>query len=86
MTVGERLKNIRIDRGLSQREFGKLIGKCYTGVSKIESNKQELTATDLITICDRLGISIIDLIPISNDHLFTEFEKRESFINEFYGG
>lgn len=86
MMIGERLKRIRLEKGMTQRQFGKLIHKPHTGISKIERGIQCLNMNDIEHITKILNISVLDLIYIPTNELATELEKREGFINEFYGG
>lgn len=56
--LGERLKEIRQVRGLSQEQISKLLGVNRATVSQIENGKRSLTAHDLSRIADALAISI----------------------------
>lgn len=56
--IGERIKTLRKQKNLSQKDFAFECGFDRTYLSRAESGKQNLTISTLITICDRLGISL----------------------------
>ena len=46
-----RMRNLREDRDLTQKEVGKIINKSQQGYSHIEDGRAELKIDDLITLC-----------------------------------
>jgi transcriptional regulator with XRE-family HTH domain len=54
--VGERMKALRETHGLTQEQFGEIIGLDETAVSKIEHGKRGLAAAELAQICEHFGI------------------------------
>lgn len=58
--VGERLKELRIEKGLSLNELGLLGSFDKQALSKIENGKKEMTVYSLAKICQSLGISLED--------------------------
>lgn len=46
-----RMRNLREDRDLTQREVGAVIHKSQQGYSHIEDGRAELKIADLITLC-----------------------------------
>lgn len=51
MNYRERMRNLREDRDLTQKEVGALISKSQQGYSHIEDGRAELKIDDLITLC-----------------------------------
>ena len=62
-----RLRNIREDRDLTQREVAKIINKSQQGYSHIEDGRAELKIDDLIKLCAFYGVSADYFIGISED-------------------
>lgn len=60
-----RMKNLREDRDLTQKEVGKIINKSQQGYSHIEEGKAELKIDDLILLCKFYGVSADYFIGIS---------------------
>lgn len=52
-----RMRNLREDRDLSQKEVGKIINKSQQGYSHIEDGRAELKIDDLIKLCNFYGVS-----------------------------
>ena len=53
----ERFKEIRLDTGLNQAEFGKRLGVGNTAISKIEKGESNLTEQMIVAVCREFGIS-----------------------------
>lgn len=51
MDYRERMRNLREDHDLTQKEVGKLINKSQQGYSHIEDGRAELKIDDLIKLC-----------------------------------
>jgi transcriptional regulator with XRE-family HTH domain len=54
--VGERLRDLRSDRNLSQRSLGDLIGVTFQQVQKYEKGTNRITVARLAEICKALGV------------------------------
>lgn len=52
-----RMRNLREDRDLTQREVGIVINKSQQGYSHIEDGRAELKIEDLIKLCKFYGVS-----------------------------
>ena len=52
-----RMRNLREDRDLTQREVAKIINKSQQGYSHIEEGRAELKIEDLIKLCKFYGVS-----------------------------
>ncbi|MBQ9071423.1 MAG: helix-turn-helix transcriptional regulator [Clostridia bacterium] len=61
-----RLKNLREDRDLTQRELGKIINKSQQGYSHIEEGRAELKIDDLKKLCKFYKVSADYLIGLSD--------------------
>jgi transcriptional regulator with XRE-family HTH domain len=66
--IGTRIKTLRETHGLTQEQFGGIIGLDETAVSKIEHGKRGLAATELARVCERFGIR-------SDELLFGELDR-----------
>lgn len=82
MTVGEKIKRYRQEKGLSQKALGELcipkMGASHIG--RIENDETSPTAKTLQRIATALGVKVADL---TNDRLQVFYEKsEEDVINE----
>ena len=57
MTYRERMRALREDNDLTQREVAKVINKSQQGYSHIEDGRAELKIDDLITLCKFYKVS-----------------------------
>jgi transcriptional regulator with XRE-family HTH domain len=62
MKIGDNLKRLREDKGLTQQEMADLMHTHRTGYSKMENNQQEIPVDRLIYIAKNFGISVDDII------------------------
>lgn len=51
LTFGEKIKNLREDRDLTQGELGKLVNMTQRKISYIENNKYEPSIDDIRAFC-----------------------------------
>lgn len=58
-TLGERIRKAREQRGLSQIQLGKLVGKDQRAISEIESGDRKLAATELPAYATALEVSLL---------------------------
>lgn len=57
MTVGERIREKRIELGLTQEELAKKLGyTSRTAISNVEKNKEDLTTARVRKFADALGV------------------------------
>ncbi len=57
LTLGEKIKNLREDRDLTQVQLGKLVNMTQRKISYIENNKYEPSIDDIRAFCLFFGIS-----------------------------
>ena len=67
MDYRTRLKNLREDRDLKQREVAKVINKSQQGYSHIEEGRAELKIDDLIKLCRFYGVTADYLIGMTEE-------------------
>ncbi len=66
MTVGERIKELRLEKGLSQLNLGKLIGVSQKAIDYWERNVNEPKSSYII--------SLVKLFDISFDEFFIDID------------
>lgn len=54
--VGQRIKEARNQKGITQREFGKMLGVSHTTINGYETGRQNLTLDTLEKIAGALGM------------------------------
>lgn len=57
MTIGERIKAVRIDKGLTQEEFARQIGFQRSAISSMESSARGVTTQTCLAISKAFGVS-----------------------------
>ena len=67
MNIGERLKEWRNEKNLSQMELSKATGISQSSIARWELNKSEPTASDIIVLAKFFGESADYLLGIIND-------------------
>ena len=67
MDYRERIRGLREDRDLTQKEVGKILNKSQQGYSHIESGRAELKTEDLITLCKFYNVSADYIIGLKNN-------------------
>jgi transcriptional regulator with XRE-family HTH domain len=60
--ISERIRHVRLQRGLSMDALGKQAGSTKSYVSQIENQKREPTIGTLVTIAHALGVNVFSLI------------------------
>ncbi len=66
MNYRTRMRNLREDRDLTQKEVGEIINKSQQGYSHIEDGRAELKIDDLIKLCKFYGVSADYFIGLSD--------------------
>lgn len=69
MDVGERLRRVRENRGLSQRELARRVGVTNSSISLIEQNKVSPSVSSLKRVLDGIPISIADFFTLDLNRL-----------------
>jgi len=72
--VADRLKAVRVSVGMSQEEFGKVIGSNRAHIYRCEANTASITAIMLDQIAQQFGVSF--------DYLFGRTEVMQSVTME----
>jgi len=66
MTFGEKLKELRIEKGLTQKEFGKIFNMQRSRLSQYETNKRQVDDKTKTLFADYFNISLDYLLGRSN--------------------
>ena len=66
MDYRTRIKEVREDRDLTQKQIGQIINKSQQGYNHIEAGRSELKINDLIALCKYYNLSADYLIGLSN--------------------
>lgn len=60
--IPSNLKFLRISRGLTQEQLGKICGKSNSAISNYEQGTRDIEALDLIKIADYFNLTLDDLL------------------------
>ena len=88
MNFGERLRNIREDKDMTQQQVADLIPMNQSNYSKLERNIQQPSLQQLIRIIEIFGITLDELLGIDSsiylEKKIADFEKEVTTIYEKY--
>jgi transcriptional regulator with XRE-family HTH domain len=70
--TAERIRTVRIARGLKQAEIDNLAGLPISSTSKIERNMREATASELVRIAQALGMTLDTLLSGKSAFVYQE--------------
>lgn len=65
-TIGDRIKQLRDEAGLSQMELSEKIGLSQSAIARYELNKTEPKASDIIRLSEFFGVSADYLLGLSD--------------------
>ena len=77
--IGQRIRELREKKGISQQELGKVLDRTHAAVSDIERGKTKLAVTDLSVIANYFGVSanvIIQEEPVKSP-AFTQYRDSK---------
>ncbi|OAL98378.1 MAG: transcriptional regulator [Wolbachia endosymbiont of Dactylopius coccus] len=60
MQLGKKIKQLRLDRGLTQTELGKRIGVSYRQIQKYENGSNHILASRIYDLAKALSIDVAD--------------------------
>ena len=66
MDYRTRIRNVREDRDLTQKQIGRILNKSQQGYNHIEAGRAELKIDDLILLCRFYNLSADYLIGLSD--------------------
>lgn len=67
MDYRTRMRNLREDHDLTQKEVGRIINKSQQGYSHIEDGRAELKIDDLISLCEFYNVSADYFIGLTDE-------------------
>lgn len=62
LKIGQAIRAVRTARGMSQTALGEVLGVTFQQLQKQESGKNRLSVSALVLICQKLGVSPMDII------------------------
>ena len=87
MTVGKRIKEIRISEGLTQKELAKMSGISPSAITLYENDQRIPSILAVANIAIALGVSVDSLIDASSDRIaidhFSTKEKQYKDLKKF---
>lgn len=75
---GERLRQLRKERDLTQDDLAALIGVTRGQIGHLETGTRGLSAADATKLARALNVSLAELIPVDENGLFVEPQKRDA--------
>ncbi len=87
-TFGDRLRGLRKERGMQQRELGDLYNLSSSAIGSYERNLREPTLELLLQLSEYFGVSVDYLLCRTDERLTAkEYKEKDSYeLSEFMGG
>ena len=87
-TFGDRLRELRRERGMQQRELGELYNLSSSAIGSYERNLREPTLELLLQLSEYFGVSVDYLLCRTEEHLTAkEYKEKDSYeLAEFMSG
>lgn len=84
-TFGDRLRELRKERGLQQRELGELYGLSSSAIGSYERNLREPTLELLLQLSEYFGVSVDYLLCRTEERLTAkEYKEKDAYeLTEF---
>lgn len=76
MTIGERIREIRKSRGLTQRELGERLGLSYQSIAQWENDLRKPKSETILKIACALGVRYEDIVGLEAFDTGAEFDER----------
>ncbi len=76
MTIGERIREIRKSRGLTQKELGERLGLSYQSIAQWENDLRKPKSETILKIASALGVRYEDIVGLETFESGAEFDKR----------
>lgn len=80
MTIGERIKQARKAKGISQKELGAILGCKQQNLAQYENGKRNMNVNSLLKIAEALNISVSDLL--GEPRPTTPYDHTEARLNQ----
>ena len=61
--IGQRLRALRLARGLNQSDLGKAVGLTFQQIQKYERGTNRIAVSTLLPLCQALGVKPDEIIP-----------------------
>lgn len=74
-TFGQRVRRMRLERGLTQRDLGRVVGRSGSMIAAIESGNRQIHVDELSAFADALGVVPAALVATRAD----AFNYQEGF-------
>ena len=76
MTIGERIREVRKSRGLTQKELGERLGLSYQSIAQWENDLRKPKSETILKIASALGVRYEDLVELETFNTGAEFDDR----------
>ena len=84
MSLGEIIKTVRTDNGLTQKDFANLFGLSHSHISNLENNREKPSDTLLLFMCSKFGINYEWLKFGKADDTSKDENTRNKSLDNFY--
>jgi Predicted transcriptional regulator with C-terminal CBS domains len=81
--IGQRIRDLRKERGLSQEQLGEMAGVHFSYIGKIERAEKNVTIVNLEKIAEALGVSFFDLL-LFGKYIKPEQTEKDKMLNQLF--
>lgn len=74
---GQRIKEIRIENNLTQKELGKLLNVDQRTISQYENGNREINLNTLVKLCKKFNVTADYILEIDKEIDKTKIEQEE---------
>lgn len=72
MSIGENIKKVRVDAGLTQKQLGERLGITSQSIAQWETGRREPKYQSMVKIADALNVPVSSLYGISEDNPYKQ--------------
>ncbi|NOU96214.1 helix-turn-helix domain-containing protein [Paenibacillus sp. LMG 31456] len=83
--VGQRLRELRKQKGLTQEELAERCGFHYTYIGGVERAEKNISLINLQKLCDGLQVQVQEVFNYEFSINLKQLSSREKILREIYG-
>lgn len=84
MTIGARIKQLRLEKGWTQKKLGEKCGMADSAIRRYESDRGNPTEKTLLKIAEALGVYVVELLPPNEFDKVSPEMKIADYVLKFY--
>ena len=84
--IGQRIREIRVARGLSQEKVGEAMGLTFQQIQKYEKGTNRLSGSRMVVMCELFGVTPNDIVGVNgvSEHTFEQLSVNAVRVAKLY--